>query len=262
MSEKVKLAVKEGVAWVALNRPDKCNALDYELFKALVSVQKQLLRRRDVRVVILFGEGRDFCSGIDIKSLFNSPSSAMKLLFKVFPWRANLAQRVNTGWRDLPVPVIAAIDGRCWGGGMQIALGADFRIAAPDASLAVMEGRWGLIPDMGGTLALREQLPQDQALMLSMMAEPVDAQRALELNLVTEVAEQPKLRAEILAQALIERSPNALAEVKRLYRRQGFASNGRILIGETWGQIKMMLSKNQRIAVAKQKGKERDYLPR
>ncbi|TKB51423.1 crotonase/enoyl-CoA hydratase family protein [Ferrimonas sediminicola] len=262
MSEKVILSVDDGIALVELNRPEKCNALDYELFKALVDVQKRIADMREVRAVVLTGRGKDFCSGIDIKSMFRSPSIAMRLLFKVLPWSANRAQRVSTGWRDLPVPVIAAIQGRCWGGGMQIALGADFRIANRDASLAVMEGRWGLIPDMGGTLALREQLPQDQALLLSMMAEPVTAEEARSLNLVTELAEDARERSLQLARALCERSPNALAEVKRLYKRRGFGSNGAVLFGETWGQIRAMLSKNQRIAVARQQGKERNYLPR
>ncbi|WP_417345289.1 crotonase/enoyl-CoA hydratase family protein [Ferrimonas sp.] len=262
MSEKVILSVLDGIALVEMNRPDKCNALDYELFKALVDVQKRIAGMREIRAVILTGRGKDFCSGIDIKSMFTSPSIAMKLLFKLWPWQANRAQRVSTGWRDLPVPVIASIQGRCWGGGMQIALGADFRIAESDATLAVMEGRWGLIPDMGGTLALREQMPQDQALMLSMLAEPVSAEEALRVNLVTEVVDDAMARSQELATALAQRSPNALAEVKRLYKTRAFGSNGSVLLGETLGQIKAMFSKNQRIAVARQQGKERNYLPR
>lgn len=259
MSDRVLLEVKNGIAKVSLNRPDKCNALDYALFKAIVQVQKKIKTRRDIRAVILTGVGKDFCSGIDVKALMGSAGTAAKLLFKWTPWSPNLAQRVSTGWRDLKVPVIASIEGRCWGGGMQVALGVDFRIAHPESSLAVMEGRWGLIPDMGGTLALREQLPQDKALMLSMLAEPITAKEALEMNLVTEVSDAPYERAEALAKALIERSPNALAEVKKLYKNRGFGTNGGVLFGETWGQIKAMASKNQRVAVARQRGKDKAY---
>ena len=139
-----------------LNRPEKHNAINMEMFIAIDSTIKQLARDKTVRAVIVSGNGDNFCSGIDIKSVLTNPKHAIRLLWKWLPGNANLAQRVSVGWRMLDVPVIMAISGHCWGGGMQIALGGDFRIATPNASLAVMEAHWGLIPDMGGTLALQE----------------------------------------------------------------------------------------------------------
>ena len=162
MAERIRLKIEDGVASVRLARPDKRNALDLDMFEAIARTQRQLARERRLSVVILSGEGPDFCSGLDVKAVMGDSSAAVRLLFKWLPGQANLAQRVSVGWRRLPVPVIAAIHGRCWGGGLQIALGADFRVVHPEASLSVMEGRWGLIPDMGGTLALRDILPRDQ----------------------------------------------------------------------------------------------------
>ena len=146
MSKRVLISINEQVAEVRLNRAAKHNALDIDMFTAIASAQKQLAKNRRLRAVILSGEGEDFSSGLDVKSLMKDRSGTLKLLWKWLPWRANLAQIVSVGWRRLPVPVIAAIHGRCWGGGLQIALGADFRIVTRDASLSIMEGKWGLPP--------------------------------------------------------------------------------------------------------------------
>ena len=152
---RVNLKVTDGIAYVNLNRAEKCNALDIDMFVAIKKIIKSLKVDRSVRAVIVTGNGEDFCSGLDIKSVMSSTKTPLSLLFKWFPWHANLAQYVSVGWKDIPVPVIMVIKGRCWGGGLQIALGADFRISTPDASFSIMESRWGLIPDMGGTLALK-----------------------------------------------------------------------------------------------------------
>jgi enoyl-CoA hydratase/carnithine racemase len=160
------------------------------------------------------------------------------------------------------VPVIAAVQGRCWGGGLQIALGTDLRVAHPEASLSIMEGRWGLIPDMGGTRALRALLPRDQVLKLAMSAEPVDGRRALELGLVTEVADAPVERALELAAALTERSPDALAAVKKLYYRSWRGPAWLALARETWYQVRIFMGRNQRIAARRARGEPRDYVAR
>ena len=164
----------------------------------------------------------------------------VKLLWKWLPWRSNLAQQVSVGWRELAVPVFAAIHGRCWGGGLQIALGADFRIVEPGASLSIMEGKWGLIPDMGGTLSLRELMARDQAMWLAMSAEEFSAQRALELGLVTALAQDPVSTALDMATKLLERSPAAVAGVKRLYRHSWTGSAGAALARETACQIRIL----------------------
>lgn len=254
MSDRIELTIENQLAQVRLNRPEKLNALDLEMFQEIAQTQKTLAKNRDIRAVILSGAGDDFCSGLDVKSLMKDGSGMRKLLWKWLPWRANLAQQAGIGWRELQVPVIAAVHGRCWGGGMQIALGADFRIVRPDASLSVMEGKWGLIPDMGGTLGLRELTNRDQAMWLAMSAEEFSGKRALELGLATALTDDPAGVATELATALLERSPDAVAGVKRLYRNSWSGSTGSALARETIFQLRILSSGNQRIAARRQFG--------
>lgn len=257
--QRVNLQVTDGIAEVQLNRPDKRNALDLALFRAIVDAQKAVAKLRDIRVVILSGAGPDFCSGLDVKAMFASRGGPVSVLWKWWPWAPNLAQRVSVGWRRLSVPVIAAIHGNCWGGGLQIALGADFRLAHPQASLSVMEGKWGLIPDMGGTLALRELLPRDQAMKLAMTAELLSAPQALELGLLTAIAEDVQAASRDLANVLLQRSPDAIKAVKRLYGNSWRGSEGAALARESLYQLQILAGKNQSIAVRRQRGEDIPY---
>jgi enoyl-CoA hydratase/carnithine racemase len=259
---RVTLSVdKSGIAEVKLNRPDKLNALDMDMFKAINKTISKIKKDKNIRVVIVSGEGADFCSGLDVKAVMKSPSAAMKLLFKWLPGNANLAQKVTARWRKLPVPVIMAIHGRCWGGGMQIALGGDFRIVHPQSSLSIMESRWGLIPDMAGNTALTRLMPIDQAMKLAMTAETFSAQQGQEYNLVTEVHEHPIKAAKELANQLIKRSPDVLAALKKLYQNNWTGSERDMLAKESLYQIKILSGKNQRIAVSKEQGKDKSYKP-
>ncbi len=258
MSDKrVQLTVdNQGVAQVVLNRPEKHNALDMAMFIEIDKVIKEIRANRKIRVVIVSGSGESFCSGLDVKSVLSNGSGALKLLWKWLPGNANLAQRVTVGWRRLKVPVIMALHGKCWGGGMQIALGADFRIAAKDCSLAIMEAKWGLIPDMGGTIGLKECVGSDQAIKLASTAEPISAQQAEKIGLVTQVSEFPLESAKALANQLIERSPDTNHLIKKVYHNLWGMSERRVLAKETLNQIKILLGKNQRIAVKKALGKD------
>jgi enoyl-CoA hydratase/carnithine racemase len=240
MSDRITVTTEHQVARVCLNRPDKRNALDLAMFRAIAAAQGSLRANRQLRAVVLAGTGVDFCSGLDVKSAMHDRRGMVRLLWKWLPWRANLAQRAGLGWRDLAVPVVAALQGRCWGGGLQIALGADFRIAAPDASLSVMESKWGLIPDMGGTLALRELLGRDQAMKLAMTAEEISGERALELGLVTALSDDPLAAAESFAARLAERPPAAVRGVKRLYRKSWVGSAGMALARESAYQVRIL----------------------
>jgi enoyl-CoA hydratase/carnithine racemase len=262
--QRVELDILDGIAHVTLNRPDKRNALDMAMFEALDEASRKLRRDRTLRAVIVSGKGEDFCSGLDVKSMMDSRSAAVKLLAKWLPGRSNLAQRVSTNWRRIPAPVIMAIHGGCWGGGLQIALGADFRVVSPDATLSVMEGKWGLIPDMGGNLALREAVRKDTAMKLTMTAEVITAQQALEIGLITAIAEAPLAEAGRLAAQIAERSPDAVAAVKRLYHGNWFKSERRMLARESLYQIRILLGKNRLRAARKQIRPEEEtaYLPR
>lgn len=245
MSDRIEWTVDRQVARVRLNRPDKRNALDLEMFRAIDAAQKSLADLRGLRAVVLSGAGVDFCSGLDVKSAMHDRRGMVRLLWKWLPWRANLAQRAGLGWRELRVPVVAALHGRCWGGGLQIALGADFRIATPNASLSVMESKWGLIPDMGGTLALRELLGRDQAMRLAMTAAEISGERALELGLVTALSDDPLTAAEDFAAQLAERPPAAVQAVKRLYRKSWTGSAGAALARESAYQIAILAGRSR-----------------
>ena len=256
--ERVTLRIENSTAFVTLNRAKKRNALDMAMFKAIDKISRQLKQNREIRAVIVQGNGEDFCSGLDIKSVMSSKSSSLSLLGKWLPGQANLAQRVSCNWRKIPVPVIMVIQGRCWGGGLQIALGADFRFTTPEASLSIMEGKWGLIPDMGANLALRELVAKDVALKLAMTAEVVSAQNALEMGLITAVSDDPLKQAMQLVEQITERSPDAVGAVKRLYQKTWFRAEWLMLARESFYQLKILLGKNQNRAVKRQLNPDKD----
>jgi enoyl-CoA hydratase/carnithine racemase len=258
-ASRVSLSIENQVVRVELSRPEKHNALDLKMFSAIVETQKKIARNRSIRAVILSGSGVDFCTGLDVTSLMKDRAGMLKLLWKWLPWRANLAQKVCVGWRKLQIPVIATVQGRCWGGGLQIAMGADFRVVSPTASLSVMEGKWGLVPDMGGTLAMRELTRIDQALLLAMSANEISGERALELGLATELSDEPLTRANQLASQLSERSPDAVAAVKRLYYKSWKAGSGWALARESAYQVRILSGANQRIAVRRQFGDKKTF---
>lgn len=246
--------IKNGIAFVRLNRAKKHNALDMPMFYAIDKSIKQLKKNKSIRVVIVSGEGRSFCSGLDVKAVMQNKLSALKLLWKWWPRQANLAQRVTHGWRQLNVPVIMVLHGRCWGGGMQVALGGDFRIARTETSLAIMEARWGLIPDMAGTQALVENMPLDQAMQLAMLADPISSQLALEKNLITQISDDPMAAAIELAEQLKQRSPDTNKAIKKLYHQVWSRHSGKILAGETINQWQIVFGTNRQIAIKRQMG--------
>lgn len=254
----VTLNIENNIAFVTLNRAEKRNALDMTMFRTIDKISRELKRDRKIRAIIVQGNGEDFCSGLDVKSVLSQKSSAMTLLAKWLPGQANLAQRVSYNWRKIPVPVIMVIHGRCWGGGLQIALGADFRFATPDASFSIMEGKWGLIPDMGGNLALRELVTKDVGLRLAMTAEVIQAQTALGYGLITQISDDPLQEAMKLATQIEERSPDAVAALKKLYQENWFKADWKFLAKESYYQAKILLGKNQKRAVSKQLAPEKD----
>ncbi|MCL1139366.1 crotonase/enoyl-CoA hydratase family protein [Shewanella pneumatophori] len=251
----LSVSKRNGIAYVGLNRPDKYNALNFKLFKEIDSCIKSLAKDKTLTAVVLFGEGGNFSSGLDVKSVMSSPFDAVRLLFKWLPGNANLAQRVSIGWRRLPVPVIAVMEGICYGGGMQIVLGADIRIAAPDCKMSIMEAKWGLVPDMAGLAGLRELMPKDQAVMLTMSADILSAEQAKSFNLITAIEAEPMAAATALAAKLSNTSPDANAAIKSSINRNWSASIRQLLSRESWYQVRLLLGKN-RVIAAKRQGKD------
>ncbi len=264
-TKRITIEIKNHVAHVSLARPEKHNALDIAMFESIVKAIKSLKKDRSIRAIIVSGQGPDFCTGLDVKSVLKSSKGPLKLLIKFLPWRSNLAQRVSTGWQKLAVPVIMAIQGRCWGGGLQIALGGDFRIAKADSSLSILEGRWGLIPDMGGTLALRELCRMDVAKELAMTARFIDGEQAYKAGLVTHVSEDPISSAKKLADEICRQSPDTVAAVKRLYNKSWYSRAGTALMRESLYQLRIIMGKNSKIKSYNQTHKNhqhKTFMPR
>ncbi|MGC9369220.1 MAG: crotonase/enoyl-CoA hydratase family protein [Paracoccaceae bacterium] len=251
MSAPLELTVSGPVAELRLERPDKKNALNFELLEALAAAGQELKARRNIRAVILHGAGGVFSSGIDLELLQGvlgrMDEIRRQMLNPPAGEAANLFQKPVTVWAELDKPVIAAIEGVCFGAGMQLALGADFRIAAPAARLSIMEAKWGLVPDMGITRSLPRLMRADQAKELIMTGRILDAPEALSLGLLTRVCDDPLAAARALAADLAGRSPEAVAASKRLVEAAWATPEALALEAEL--QAGLMGSPNQMEAV-------------
>jgi enoyl-CoA hydratase/carnithine racemase len=250
MSDRVLVEVSAGVADVRLNRPDKHNGLDRGMFDALIATGRELGSDRSLRAVVLSGEGRSFCAGLDFASFMGSPAMLEEMLARTEESAANFAQRAAWIWAELPVPVIAALHGHVYGGGLQIALAADIRYATPDARLSVREIQWGLVPDMTGTQTLRHLVRLDVLKELTYTGRIVEGREAIELGLVTHVSEDPRNAALALAREIATRSPHAIRADKRLLNAAVTATLEDGLRLEEAEQRALLGSRNQLEAVA------------
>ncbi len=256
MSECLRVEIEGDIAWVHLHRPDKHNGVDFPMLRAMLRAQRQLRRRRDIRAVILLGDGPSFCAGLDFKSVLGKPLKAALMALQLYlPWR-NDFQRWSVGWRDIGVPVIAVVHGNCFGAGLQLALAADIRISAPDAHYSLMEAKWGLVPDMGGTPLLRDLVPMDIAKELTMTGRVIDAVEAHRLGLVTHISSDPLAHARRLVAEIISRSPDAVAAGKFLLQRAYASDDAGALRAERRWQRRIIARANQRVALARNRGKE------
>ena len=242
-----------GVAEVVLNRPAKMNALDDAMFVGLQAALERLHRQPALRAVVLHGEGRAFCAGLDLASFQRLAGPGLDgPLADLLTRRdgpANAAQQVVWGWRRLPVPVLAAVHGVAFGGGLQIALGADLRLLHPQARMSVMELRWGLVPDMGGIALLTELLRPDHARELVYTAKVVDAAEAVSLGLATRLSEDPLAEARALAAEIASRSPQAVRAAKRLFNGASPVNAEAVLMAESLEQLRLIGSPEQVAAV-------------
>jgi enoyl-CoA hydratase/carnithine racemase len=248
--ERVRVEVADHIALVTLARPDKHNALDVAMFEAIASACERLSTEPGVRAVVLHGEGPSFCSGLDVTSVMSVGDGLDGLVGRLREDPPNWFQRVAYGWVELPVPVIAAVHGACFGGGLQIALGADIRIAAPDARLSVMEIKWGLIPDMSITRTLPRLVRIDVAKELAYTGRVLSAAEAAQLGLVTWVSGDPLRTARALAAEIATRSPDAIRAAKRLFEQSWTASPEQTLVLEADLQRGLIGSPNQLAAAA------------
>ena len=225
MSDRVSIAIDGGVADVRLNRPDKMNAVDGAMFSGLVEAGESLKADPAVRAVVLSGEGRGFCAGLDLASFQAMGSGEFGASVGDLPRRdgriTNAGQQAAYVWTEMSVPVIAAIHGPALGAGFQIALAADIRFIAPDAKMSVLEIRWGLVPDMTGTQMLPRLVGLDVAKELAFTGRMVSGEEAVELGLATHLADDPRAAALDLAREIASKSPHAVRGVKQLINMAG-----------------------------------------
>jgi enoyl-CoA hydratase/carnithine racemase len=248
--QRVRIEVTDHLAVVTLSRPDKHNALDIPMFEGIIAAAQRLAVQPGVRAVVLRGDGPSFCSGLDVTSIMAAEGGldgVVQALDKEVP---NWFQRAAYDWLRLPMPVIAAIHGNCLGGGLQIALAADIRIAAPDSRLSVMEIKWGLIPDMSITRTLPRLVRADVAKWLTYTGQVLTGADAEELGIVTGLDERPFERAERIAQEIAANSPDAVRAAKRLFDEGWTGSAEETLALEASSQLGLIGSPNQLAAVA------------
>jgi len=250
LDDRITLTIDAHVADVMLDRADKYNAIDMRMFEALGEAADHVAANASVRAVVLRGAGDNFCAGIDLSAFSQADEGLGSRLFSpVSPSVANVYQRAAYAWRELTVPVICALNGTTYGGGLQIALGADIRFAARDAKLSIMESKWGLIPDMGISTTLRDLVAPDRVKELAWTARVIDAEEALQLGLVTAVVDDAVLAARELATTCAARSPEAVAGIKKLVNEAWRLSDEEALAMEAALQGGIIGSKNQREAV-------------
>jgi len=255
MAELVTIDVSNGVADVRLNRPEKYNALSPQMFQAITQAGEQLAERKDVKVVVLSGNGRGFCAGLDMggfQGMVESDPKSSEVegsLLTKSEYPENTAQRPAMVWKRLPVPVIAALHGVAFGGGCQIALGADIRFATPDLKMSIMEIKWGLIPDMSITQTLRDLIPMDLAKELTFTGRVLSGEEAKASGLVTHVVDDPYEAAMSLAAEIAGKSPDAIRHAKKLFEESWHADVKTGLEMEAELQSQLIGSDNQKEAV-------------
>ncbi len=253
MNDRVSITLENHIADVRLIRADKMNALDPVMFQSIIAAGEQLMTMHGVRAVVLSGEGRSFCAGLDMASMAASGGNASggdgNNLIERTHGNANDFQQVAMQWRRLTVPVIAAVHGVCFGGGLQIASGADIRVVAPDARMSVMEMKWGLIPDMGGYALWRGLVRDDVLRELTYTNREFSGSEALGLGFATYVDADPYARAMAIAAEIASKNPEAMRQAKALFNEYSDMTEDAILMAESERQVQVIRRPNQVEAV-------------
>lgn len=249
--QALQVSLTDDILTVTLNRPQKKNALSFQLVNELVTVAERIANDKSIRAVILNGAAGTFCAGIDLGDLNNPKNQAYAFWELIKPWQS-LFQRVCLVWRDVPVPVIAVLEGHCIGAGLQLALACDVRISHPDCQLSIMEAKWGLVPDMGLTQSAFGVVREDVLKEMAMSARIVDANEGQKLGLVSHCSETPMEQAQELAKEFAQRSPDAVLASKRVINAMHQQPATTLYKEKIW-QLKMMLGRNRKLALRKVK---------
>lgn len=247
--DRVTVSIEDHVAHVLLDRADKMNALDEAMFEGIIAAGHHLHHERGVRCVVLSGAGRGFCAGLDLASMSAADRWGEGGLPERTHGNCNRPQQAAMVWRKLPMPVIGAIHGVCFGGGLQLASGADIRFVTPDARLSVMEIKWGLVPDMAGYVLWRGNVRDDVLRELVYTHREFDGEAAVRHGFATHVSADPLADALALARQIAGSSPTAIRSAKQLANRTPDMDVDAVLMAESIAQHELMYSRNQIEAV-------------
>lgn len=255
----LQVDINNEIAIVTLNREQSKNAMGFGMMQELVACAKDIRNNRHIRGVILTGSGQTFCSGLDLNDLKKAPKRFV--FWELVKPKYSLFQAAALVWRDLPIPVIAAVEGHCLGAGVQLALAADIRIVHPQSTWSVLENRWGLVPDMGLTQTAAGLIQADVLKELTFSARFFSGTEAQSLGFATKLSTTPVEEAKKMLQDMFIHSPDALAAGKKLLNQMVLNPKAALRQEKTW-QLKLLLSANQARAVKKSQGQAVDYLPR
>ena len=260
---RVSIEINDPIAVVKLNRPEKMNALDIPMFNGIIEAGEKVAANPSVRVVVLVGAGKAFCAGIDLSNFSNPDGAGNQPLTTRTHGVANMWQQAAWIWRALPVPVIAAVHGVAFGGGLQIMLGADIKYVTADTKLSVMEMKWGLIPDMAGTQLMYHSVRDDIIRELTYTNRVFSGAQAVQYGFCTHVSEDPLADAMKLATEIAGKSPTAIVKAKKLLNAAPYLSVEDGLMMESVEQDGVIKKKNQLEAVyssmQKRAGNFEDY---
>lgn len=224
MSDYVKYEVRDGVGIITLNRPEKMNAMNDEMSDALHELAEHAFDDPESRVILFRAEGKSFCAGRDTTQLGTRARDESDYHFVLRHQQRNLRAM------DLPKPIVAAINGYAIGGGFELALSADIRIAADDAKMAIPEIKYGLLPDTGASQFLSALIGPSRTKLMMLTGRMIGADQAENWGMVDLVVPRDKLDEEAftLAADMASRPPIALAMGKQL---AGHLWNGRVREG-------------------------------
>ncbi len=249
---RVSVTYENHIAHVTLTRADKMNAVDEEMIQAIIAAGREVAET-DARAVVLSGEGNAFCAGLDVMSFgAMAGKDTEEMMMPRTHGDTNRWQEVSLVWRRVPVPVIAALHGTCFGAGFQLSLGADIRFAAPGTKMSVMEMKWGLVPDMGGMVLLPQLARSDVIRLLTYTARTFTAEEAAEWGLVTTLAEEPLAAAQALAEEIAGKSPSAIREAKQLIEVAEAEGREAVLLAESQAQANLIGGADQMEIIAGQ----------
>lgn len=251
---RVSIEYRDHVAHVTLTRGDKMNALDDAMVKAIIAAGQEVAAS-DARAVVLSGEGKSFCAGLDVASfakMGRSPAETEEWLMGRSHGDTNEMQELVMVWRRVPVPVICAVQGVAYGGGLQLALGADIRIARADSRWSVMEMKWGIVPDLGGMVLLPKLVRSDVLRLMTYTAQTFDGQQAQDWGLITQLSDDPLSAAQDLATQIAGKSPSAIRAAKRLIDFAETQDRGAVLQEESREQIGLIGKPEQMEVIAAQ----------